>query len=397
MIACVLIDDFAVIAHPAAPRHAPLVFFNDSKRRAGVAAVSARGAAFGIARGMSRSRIQALCPTATIMSLEQSSVDALLKRVLNTLWTYTNRIEVDEAGLPQTALLHLDLGRTTGKDALMLGRHMLRTLGRLDIAARIGLAHGKFAAHAAALSSGPSDVRLIARGTEAEHLAPMPAGLLPLTKDARRIVSMMRIRTIGEFAALPRSAVVTQFGRHGQLWHQLANGADYRAVRPQRMPETETVGRDFDDPVGDLARIQWTLDRIAETLAARLESRASVSHEFTLTVSFGAESRAETQLRADGIAGSAAIRTQLSDLLDRLQPDRAVTGITVEAGYLQAHIPRQLELFSYKPARQAMIDLVQVLIRRHGSVFYTVQRGDRSSLLPEEQYRLTQIDTKEVS
>jgi hypothetical protein len=54
-------------------------------------------------------------------------------------------------------------------------------------------------------------------------------------------------------------------------------------------------------------------------------------------------------------------------------------------------MPRQLELFTDRPQRQALLDLVEVLSKRYGHCFYQGALADTQSTLPEERFHLYRV------
>jgi len=55
----------------------------------------------GVAAGMSLSRARGTCPAVHLISFDEQRRQTACDRLLQTLWEYTNRVEVDEAAYPQ--------------------------------------------------------------------------------------------------------------------------------------------------------------------------------------------------------------------------------------------------------------------------------------------------------
>ncbi|MBK8137684.1 MAG: hypothetical protein IPK52_18025 [Chloroflexi bacterium] len=386
--ACVRIEDFGVASQDIGGS-LPVVLVDYRQRRAKIAAASASARAAGVQSGMSLTRARAVCPNLTAHPFKPERVDGLRDRCLNTLWTYTNRIEMAPAAMPQSAVFWLDLGLTRDDDASRIGEQIYAALSRIGLRASVGMARGKFTAHAAAQHA--HGVTLIPRGEDAAFLDPLPVGLLGLVRETARKLDLLGIRTLGQFAALPRSAVSAQFGRKGRLWHLLATGKDTRPVVPFRMPEFERAGFDFDGAVEDLVVIDHALNQLALTLAQRLESRSSAAHEVALTLHFerGA-TRTERIQRVQPFADCAELRRTLFALLDKAGVDSPVGAVSVTLNRLAALTLRQLELFTQKPRKQAILDLAAALTERYGTHFYTAEVVGES-LLPERRFRLVNL------
>lgn len=390
-IACVYIADFGLSSGTL-----PTVLVDYAQRRARIAAASASARAAGIIPGLSLTRARALCPNLTPQPLKQERIDALRDRLLNTLWTYTNRIELDEDSMPQSAVLWLDLGRTRDDDAQMLGERIRASVGRIGLTASVGIARGKFTALAAATHADCS-VRLIKRGDDAAFLASMPVSLLSLKKEDARRLDLLGIRTLGQFVALPRSAVSAQFGKLGRTWHLLASGQDARPVRPYKMPDFERTGIDFDFGITDRAIMDETLSRFASALSQRLEMRASAAHEIALTIHYDrGATRSERLQRVQPVMEVGDLRRTLYALLDTIAPNAPVCALTVTLSRLSATAPRQLGLFDQRPRGQATLDLAAELSKRYGPCFFTAKVCAESPLA-ERRFKLIPFKREDAS
>src|SRR3989442_4393965 len=89
---------------------------------------------------------------------------------------------------------------------------------------RVGWGKGKFVAWVAATRAKPGGAFIVHPGKEAEFLAAQPVAVLPLDPDAHRRLRQLGLRTLGQLAALPEEAIVSQFGRAGRRWWRLAAG-----------------------------------------------------------------------------------------------------------------------------------------------------------------------------
>ena len=390
-IACVYIADFGLPSGTL-----PTVLVDYSQRRARIAAASASARAAGVLPGLSLTRARTLCPNLTPQPLKQERIDALRDRLLNTLWTYTNRIELDADAMPQAAVLWLDLGRNKDGDAQMLGERIRASVGRIGLTASVGIARGKFTALAAAthLDCG---VRLVKRGEDAAFLAPLPVSLLTLKKEDVRRLDLLGIRTLGQFAALPRSAASAQFGKLGRTWHLLASGQDARPVRPYKLPDFERTGIDFDFGIADRAILDESLSRFAAQLSQRLEMRGSAAHEISLTIHYNrGATKSERLQRVQPLTDVSDLRRTLYTLLDTIAPDAPVCALTVTLSRLSATAPRQLGLFDQRPRGQATLDLAVELSKRYGPCFFTAEIASESPLA-ERRFKLIPFKREDAS
>jgi len=396
MIACVMLPYFAAeVARQNDPilNGMPLLLVKYGAKRSKVAAVSVEVAQASVTAGMSLSRARGLCPTAHLLSFDGDQMQTACDRLLRLLWDYTNRIELDEAAYPQTGVFYLDLGTLRDEDARYLGDQLQGLVQQqLNIEVSVGLASGKFPAYVAA-AGHTGNVTLVPRHQEAAFVAPYATGLLPASKETARRLALLHIHEIGQLAALPREAVLSQFGREGKLLYALAQGLDSRPVKPHRMPETETVARWFDDPLVDRTRLDVIVHHLAEDLSLRLEERNAALHAVTVRIYLENEQvRANDLYLLRPIGSSGSIARTIQQLIERIKLPKGVCGLEVCAAHLVPNIPRQLELFTHKPGRAQLIDLARVLAARHGSCFYEAAAEESESLLPERRFRLYKVD-----
>ncbi|MBV8222709.1 MAG: hypothetical protein JO293_05070, partial [Candidatus Eremiobacteraeota bacterium] len=95
---------------------------------------------------------------------------------------------------------------------------------------RVSLASNKFVALCAARSG---DGTVVARGREAEFVAPLPLAALDLDPKIIERLRLFGVRTLGELAALPHGPFVRRFGPPSGLWHARANGVDETPLVPR--------------------------------------------------------------------------------------------------------------------------------------------------------------------
>jgi len=120
----------------------------------------------------------------------------------------------------------------------------------------MALADNRFTAEVAARHGrGPVTVRA---GDEAAFLAHLPLAVLPMAPSLAQRLLPLGLRTLGDFASLPRTAVERRYGAEGLALHRLACGQDSRALLPQREARALSV----------LAALECPADRLALLLPA---------------------------------------------------------------------------------------------------------------------------------
>jgi protein ImuB len=175
----------------------------------------------------------------------------------------------------------------------------------LPASVRLGAAPCRFAAYAAAVhareaglanprggsgSRGGSRRRsagIVPEGAVRAFLAPLPVGLLrprPGLEELPEMLERLGIRTLGELAALPPSAVAERFGHPGLLALDLAHGRDTR-LEPRR-PQEPLFERLALPEAASGPQLERALEMVVARLLARRERRGRSLRAVALSARF---------------------------------------------------------------------------------------------------------------
>jgi protein ImuB len=166
---------------------------------------------------------------------------------------------------------------------------------RVGVPASIAIAPNPDAAlHAA---RGRRGVTVIARGREAEVLAPLPVNLLEGSAETAESLHLWGIRTFGEFAKLPPLGVAARLGDEGvELW-RLARGEGSRQLRPLAAALEFEEEMEFEYPVELLEPLSFVLARLLNEVCGRLGARSLATNEIRLWLTLENAPEHETLLR----------------------------------------------------------------------------------------------------
>jgi DNA polymerase-4 len=228
-----------------------------------------KAATVGVHPGMRLFRAQALCPTATFIPANEGIYRIAHDALLSAARCITPVVET--AALGQAYAEVSGLERQVGADGI-LARHLaLSAEGATGLEASVGLAGTKFAAEQAARAAPSGRGVVVPAGDERSYLASLPLDLLPADLEMQRRLRMLGVHTLGRLAALPRPAVVRQFGPHAGPLHELACGVDPRPVQADAPPLAVERVRTFDEPLAEyptlLAHARGMAAELGKTLA----------------------------------------------------------------------------------------------------------------------------------
>jgi DNA polymerase-4 len=321
-----------------------------------VAAASYEARPFGVRSAMPLSRARRLCPNAVVIPCDFPAYREASKSVFAILDRYSPVIEplaLDEA--------YLDL---TGEEAL-LGppdrvalrlRDEVKTRCGLDLS--IGVASCKLVAKVASELRKPRGLVVVAAGTEAAFLAPLPLGKLPGCGPATALrLERVGVRTVGDLAALPDPLLGELFGQYGRLLGAHARGIDPSPVMPPGDPKSISREVTFDHDLRDAGKVRATALGLLQDVGHSLRAHGLSARTVVLKIRyqpFDTLSRQATLPqptdRDDQLA--AALRHLLETQLD---PSRAVRLIGAGVSNLEPGLT-QLNLLETRSSRLAMLD-----------------------------------------
>jgi protein ImuB len=324
MFAALHLPDFSVVAamrgrsdlqgRPCAILNAAAT--DDAKGKLPLAALNRIARLAGIGADWPLNRALVRCPDLRVLPRDPSAEAALLLELIELAESLTPDFEITAADL-----LTLDLPGKLPSSALVALPEAELWYGLADTPDLAGLT----ARHE--LTQG----RHLAPG----DLAPAPIHLLrTLATDSGRldVLDMWGLKTLGEFMALPRQALIERLGPQAGRWHDVLHGKTRRLLRLHRPPESMVRKIDFEEAIVSLDPLVFALKRLLHTLSSRLAARhlAASCLDLRLILETGAEvprriHLPEPQSTVEGMLGP------LQTWLDSLQLTAAITALELDA------------------------------------------------------------------
>jgi protein ImuB len=229
--------------------------------------VTAAAEAKGVRPGMRLGEALATCPQLQLVEQDPATVEQAWEEVLRRLEDAGFAVEPAEAGTVYF--------ESSGVERLYGGlepalKRALKAVGA-NWEARAGAAERRFAALAAAGVARPGQALIVSDDRTRRFLAPLPLSLLPLERDRYEELEELGVRTIGQLAGLPGSAVAERLGPDGRRAWSLARGERDGRVVPRRAAEPLVETLEFPEAVGQELTLRRGLGVLVDRLLERPE------------------------------------------------------------------------------------------------------------------------------
>jgi len=366
-------------------RGKPVIVGADPKGGRGrgvVSTASYEARRFGVASAMPISEAWRRCPKGVYLHPDMERYARESARIMAVLERFSDRVEpvsIDEAFLDATGSERaLGSGETIGRNLKQAIRD------ETQLTASVGVASSKLVAKVASDVRKPDGLTVVAPGTEAAFLAPLPVrrlwGVGPKMEET---LAKLGVTTIGELAALDPQRLARKIGTHGHDLQRLARGEDDRDVA--REPAGyKSLGQEqtYDEDTADPTRLRATLLQLADDVAARLRAHELKARTITLKYrdeDFRTTTHARTLKRGTD-SGDELFRV-VSELFQEVHGRRRVRLVGLYTSHFGEPTP-QLGLFELpKPSTPA--DRVRDELRRR----FGEEAITRASLLGRRERR----------
>jgi protein ImuB len=301
--------------------------------------VTAAAEARGVRPGMRLGEALATCPQLQLVEQDPATVEQAWEEVLRRLEDAGFAVEPAEAGTVYF--------ESSGVERLYGGlepalKRALKAVGA-NWEARAGAAERRFAALAAAGVARAGQALIVSDDRTRRFIAPLPLSLLPLERDRYEELEELGVRTIGQLAGLPGSAVAERLGPDGRRAWSLARGEQDGRVVPRRAAEPIVETLEFPEAVGQELTLRRGLGVLVDRLLERPERAGRPPRKLALWARLvgGASWRRTVTLR-EPTADPARLRLALGPKLAEL-PAPALK-LRLEVVELAESTGEQLEL-----------------------------------------------------
>jgi len=230
----------------------------DGRRLWQVSAIARRD---GVKPGMTISQGMALCSSLAVCKPDPAYYEAHFADLILRLTDVSPIVEPAELG---RAFLGADgLERLFGPPEQQLAT-LARIVGETYHDVRLGWGKGKFVAWVAACQAKTGSGVVVHDNERVQFLSSQSIAVLPVAPPMRERLFQLGIRTLGQLASFPESAIVSQFGKEGRQGWQLAAGWINDAVTGRYTSDPITLRMDFPNPLTDRLLVIHALEHLIE-------------------------------------------------------------------------------------------------------------------------------------
>ncbi len=286
------------------PAAGPVVVLHGNR----VVACSEAARQEGVRRGLRRREAQSRCPRLVVVDHDPARDARAFEPVVAAVEEVAVGVEVIRPGA--CALAARGPARYFGGEEAAAERIVEQVAEACAVESQVGIADGVFAAGLAARAG-----RLIAPGETPGFLAGVPVESL----DRPELIDLLKrlgIKTLGDFAKLPASDVLTRFGFDGALAHRLAGGHDHRPLAVRRPPPDLDVADTYDDPLVRVDVAAFAGRVLAERLHERLAAHGLACTRLGIEAVTADGQELHRVWRHDGTLTAAAIAERVRWQLD---------------------------------------------------------------------------------
>ena len=187
----------------------------------------------GVAAGMTLEQALSRQADAVVLEADDQSYRKVFNQMLASIQGISDRVERSDLGVAYVGLDGLE--DMYGGEARLV--NALLNSAPQDLAPRVGVAHAKFPALVAAMSSTPLGATRVPADA-ASFLAPHSIDLLPVDATVKAAMYRFGLHVMGDVAAMALDRMVDQFGLTGKAVWNLCHGVDDSPLAPMKHEES---------------------------------------------------------------------------------------------------------------------------------------------------------------
>lgn len=257
---------------------------NPKERRGILVTCSYEARAKGVYTTMSVWEAKRKCPELILLPPNFERYRIASKAMFEILRSYTHLVEpvsIDEGYMDVTEI-------AMNNDAVSFAKSIQdRIIRELDLPSSIGIAPNKFLAKTASNLKKPMGITVLRKRQVKEILWPLPViDMHGIGESTARKLESIGIKTIGDLANANPNVLKEKLGKNGVRLLDRANGTDHRAVDPESIYDTKSVGNSTTLPYDEsnIDELEKVFIRLSKKVAARLDSKNLAGRSITIHI-----------------------------------------------------------------------------------------------------------------
>jgi nucleotidyltransferase/DNA polymerase involved in DNA repair len=391
-LACELADRSELWGRPVAVAHpdAPVVW-----------STSPAAVAEGVMEGQRLSEAMGRCPPLVVLDARPARYEARDAAILDALERVVPGVE--PAGLGTAYVELASVARCYRSPAAL--HAALLGCAPSELRPRLGVGPTKFVAGLAALQAAAQgqsrdaapNVRVVDQAGVAAFITPVPVTALPVEAEMIRRLRLVGITTVGQLAAMPRHALVAQFGAQGKRLVALLDGAA-EPVLPRLREERVREQLAFPEPLTSRESVLAAARQVLRRVLRHPRQRGRVARQLVVRAETEQGKRWESKVTLrHARSDHDGLWVTLAPALERASLPGPVSELSIELRGLRPSRGWQGELLPTRNAsterRERIEEGMRQLQARYGrSLVGRVVPVEPWSRIPERRWALVELE-----
>ncbi len=266
-------------------RGKPLVVGGDPRGRGVVAAASYEVRKFGVRSAMSCYEARKRCPDVIFVRPRfdvYRSVSAHIREIMHGLTEHVEPLSLDEAYLDVTGLqIH------RGSATLMANWLRAQILEQTGLSASAGVSFNKMLAKIASDINKPNGTAIITPDDAEAFISTLPIERFHgIGKATAARMHAMNIRHGADLCNAPAALLVSEFGKRGQFYHDIAHGRDDRPVKSKRQHKSVGSETTFRDNLSTDHELMVQIYEQNDDAFAQMSNKQLIAYTITLKIKY---------------------------------------------------------------------------------------------------------------
>ena len=351
---------------------------NPKERRGILVTCSYEARAMGVYTTMSVWEAKRKCPELILLPPNFERYRIASKAMFEILRSYTPLVEpvsIDEGYMDVTEV-------AMNNDAVSFAKSIQdRIIRELDLPSSIGIAPNKFLAKTASNMKKPMGITVLRKRQVQEFLWPLPViDMHGIGESTAKKLESIDIKSIGDLANASPNLLKEKLGKNGVRLLDRANGTDNRAVDPESIFDTKSVGNSTTLPYDEsnVEELEKVFSRLSKKVAARLDSKNLAGRSITIHIR---DANWKNSTKSKTVTNRLYKEQEITQLALSLfhafwngDPIRLL-GVTVNNVYDKGESVEQLSIFNFEEhaKEEPILKLVEQLQGKFGA--NSIKRG----------------------